>query len=154
MPDSQSVLTREGYDRIQRELDELKNVKRKEIASRIQEAKELGDLSENAEYAEAKNDQAFVEGRIAELENLLKTATIVETPKDSNVVHVGSRVTVRIQGVSRTFTIVGSNEADPTNGKISNQSPIGIAFIGRRSGEAVSVSAPGGVSEYLIESIQ
>lgn len=146
----QSVLTREGFDRIRKELDELKNVKRKEIAARIQDAKELGDLSENAEYAEAKNEQAFIEGRIIELENLFKTATVIDQPTDSNVVHVGSTVTVKVKGQERRFTIVGSNEADPTAGKISNASPLGKGFIGHRAGDVVEIRAPAAITQYEI----
>lgn len=153
MTDSQTVITRDGYQRIVKELDELKNVKRKEIAARIQDAKELGDLSENAEYSEAKNEQGFIEGRIAELENLLKTVSVVDTPTDSHVVHVGSTVTVKGKGQTRNFTIVGSNEADPSAGKVSNESPFGKAFIGKRAGETVTVQAPGGASSYEIAAI-
>ncbi|MBI3115213.1 MAG: transcription elongation factor GreA [Candidatus Kerfeldbacteria bacterium] len=153
MVDDQIILTPEGYERARNELDLLKNVKRKEIAARIQDAKELGDLSENAEYAEAKNEQSFIEGRIIELENLLKTATVIETPSDSSVVHIGSQVTVK-QGTSqRTFIIVGSNEADPTNGKISNESPLGKAFIGKKAGADVTVATPAGETTFSIVSI-
>lgn len=154
MNTSQSVLTPEGSQRAKQELDELKNVKRKEIAARIQDAKELGDLSENAEYAEAKNEQSFTEGRIVELENLLKTAVVVDSPKDSTVVRVGSRVTVNNPGGEATYTIVGSNEADPANGKISNESPLGKAFIGKREGEALLVTTPAGEITYTIRRIQ
>lgn len=153
MPMDQTVLTPEGHQRAKQELDELKNVKRKEIASRIQDAKELGDLSENAEYAEAKNEQSFTEGRIVELENLLKTAIVVDSPTDSTVVRVGSTVTVKGESNEATYTIVGSNEVDPTAGKISNESPLGKAFIGKRAGESVSVTTPAGETSYTIQTI-
>lgn len=154
MPDQTAVLTREGYERIRRELDELKNVKRKEVAQRLQEAKELGDLSENAEYVEAKNEQSFIEGRVVELENLLKTATIVDSPSDAHAVHVGSTITVRGHRGERSFTIVGSNEADPVNGKISNESPFGKASIGKEVGSTITVEAPTGKTEYQLVAIR
>ncbi len=150
----QTVLTPEGYQRAKQELEELKHVKRKEIAGRIQDAKELGDLSENAEYAEAKNEQSFTEGRIVELENLIKTAVVIDSPTDSTVVRVGSTVTVKGKSTEATYTIVGSNEADPTAGKISNESPLGKAFIGKRAGDAITVTTPAGKSSYTIQTIR
>lgn len=154
MAEIQTVITREGYEKIVKELDELKNIKRKEIAARIQDAKELGDLSENAEYSEAKNEQAFVEGRIAELENLVKTVSVVDSPVDANTVHVGSTVTVKGPHGEKTFLIVGSNEADPLTGKISNGSPLGKALIGVKVGTSVEVKTPAGPASYVIRSIQ
>lgn len=154
MSTEQTVLTPEGYQRAKQELDELKNVKRKEIAGRIQDAKELGDLSENAEYAEAKNEQSFIEGRIVELENLIKTAVIIDSPPDSTVVRVGSTVTVQGANTKATYTIVGSNEADPTAGKISNESPLGKAFIGKRVGESITATTPAGEASYTIQTIR
>lgn len=154
MSSDQTVLTPEGHQRAKQELDELKNVKRKEIAGRIQDAKELGDLSENAEYAEAKNEQSFVEGRIVELENLLKTAVVVDSPTDSTVVRVGSTVTVKGKNQAATYTIVGSNEADPSAGKISNESPLGKAFIGKRTGDSITVTTPAGETVYTVQNIK
>lgn len=154
MVDQQTVLTREGHEQTLRELNELRNVKRKEVAARIQEAKELGDLSENAEYVEAKNEQSFIEGRIVELENLMKTATIIDSPTDVTTVHVGSTITVRGPSGERTLTIVGSNEANPSKGKISNESPVGKAFMSKRVGDRVTVEAPAGASRYELIAIQ
>lgn len=154
MVDQQTVLTREGHAQILRELDQLRNVKRKEVAARIQEAKELGDLSENAEYVEAKNEQSFIEGRVVELENLVKTATVIDSPTDATTVHVGSTITVRGASGERALTIVGSNEADPTKGKVSNESPFGKAFMSKRVGDRVTVEAPAGASRYELIAIQ
>lgn len=154
MSTDQTVLTPEGHQRAKQELSDLKNIKRKEIAGRIQDAKELGDLSENAEYAEAKNEQSFVEGRIVELENLLKTAVVVDSPTDSTVVRVGSTVTVKGKNQEATYTIVGSNEADPSAGKISNESPLGKAFIGKRTGDSTTVTTPAGETVYTVQNIR
>ena len=153
MTNQQTFLTKDGLKKVKDELDELKNVKRKEIAWRIQEAKELGDLSENAEYTEAKNEQAFIEGRIAELELILKQATIIEEKSNSDVVTIGSAIKVEAEdGTTQTYTIVGSNESDPAQGKISNESPLGRAFIGHLVNETVIVEAPKGSAH--LKSIQ
>lgn len=144
MPERNTFITREGYEKLEKEIEELKTVKRKEIASRIQEAKELGDLSENAEYQDAKNEQAFVEGRIAELETLLRQATIISKHQASNVVSVGSTITIRMDGGTKEYMIVGSKEADPTSGKISNESPFGRSFIGKRVGDVAEIETPRG----------
>ncbi|RJO59272.1 transcription elongation factor GreA [Candidatus Parcubacteria bacterium] len=152
MPDKQFI-TSEGLEKLKSELNILKTEKRKELADRIQEAKELGDLSENAEYQEAKNEQSFVEGRIVELENLLKNAQII-SPSNSTIVQVGSTVETDLNQTIKTFYIVGSNEADPVNGRISNVSPLGQAFLGKRVGENVVVQTPGGELKAKIISIK
>lgn len=142
-----SFLTREGYDKLQEELDRLRTQKRQEIAQRLHEAMEGGELIENAEYEAAKNEQAFVEGRIKELEILLATARVIdETSFDGESVHVGSKVTILEEDVSdpETYTIVGAAEANPAVGKISNESPLGKALIGRKEGDKVQVDAPAG----------
>ncbi len=149
-PDGQQYLTSEGLAKLKSELKELKTVKRKEIAQRIQEAKELGDLSENAEYAEAKTEQAFIEGRIIELENILKNALVIKSDKNSDQVKVGSSLKVKTQTGELTLTIVGSNEADPTRGLISNESPLGQALLGRKVGDMVEVKVPAGIVKYSI----
>jgi len=155
MDKDSTYITREGLEKLKKELDELKNVKRKEIASRIQEAKELGDLSENAEYVEAKNEQAFIEGRIAELENILKNVKIIdEEKKKSGVVSLGSTIKVKNEGKILTFIIVGSNEIDLEKGKISHRSPIGSAFLGRKKGEVIEIKVPKGIKKYEIISIE
>lgn len=151
----QTFITREGLAKLTAELKELKTAKRKEIASRIQEAKELGDLSENAEYAEAKNEQAFVEGRILELSGMLKEAVIIESSHASpQEVQVGSTVTTKGTAGTQTFTIVGSNEADPPEGRISNESPMGAALLGKRVGATITVAAPRGSLEYEVIGIR
>ncbi|MDP3965110.1 MAG: transcription elongation factor GreA [bacterium] len=156
MADKTEYITAEGLQKLKKELDELKNVKRKEIADRIQEAKELGDLSENAEYADAKNEQSFIEGRIIQLENLLKNVTIISDTKKkkSEVVQVGSKIELSTNGNTLKYTIVGSNEAEPEKGLISNESPLGQAFLGRGVGEMVQISVPAGTVEYKILHIE
>lgn len=152
------LVTKEGLKKIKDELHLLKTVKRQEIASRLKEAISYGDLSENAEYEEAKNDQAFIEGRILELEKQVKNAKLItegaaaKTAK-SNVIDIGSVVTVRNvtdQDEPETYTIVGSMEADPLDHKISNESPIGKALLGHSKGESVDVEAPAGMYTYEI----
>lgn len=148
------VLTKEGLEKIKKELDYLKNVKRKEISEKIEKAKELGDLSENAEYHEAKDEQGMTEARIVELESLLKTAVVSENNGRKDEVNIGSEVTVSSKLGEQTYKIVGYNEADPSKGLISNESPLGQAFIGRKKGDKVSVEVPAGEIEYEIIEIK
>jgi len=139
-----SFLTREGYQKLQEELDHLRTTKREEIAARLREAADGEDLIENAEYEAAKNEQAFVEGRIKDLELLLATAKIIEETKASESVQVGSKVTIQEVG-SRTkdvYEIVGAAEANPIEGHISNESPLGRALLGHKTGDVVTVEAP------------
>jgi len=147
-----SYLTREGFEKLQLELEELRNVRRKEIAVRLQEAMEDGELIENAEYEDAKNEQAFVEGRIKDLELLLATARIIdEGENEQGLIQVGTTVTIQEEGYdSETYMIVGPVEADPILGRIFNESPIGRALIIRKVGETVKVEAPGGAFTVLI----
>ncbi len=156
MKEDSTYITKEGLENLKKELKELKTVKRKEIANRIQEAKELGDLSENAEYSEAKNEQAFSEGRISELDNIIKNVTIVDEKKikNSDIVNVGSSIKVKNDGKTLTFIIVGASEINLDQGKISHKSPIGKAFIGRKSGETVEITVPDGVKKFEIISIE
>lgn len=149
----QTYLTQDGLDKLHSELKELKTVRRKEIAHRIQEAKELGDLSENAEYTEAKTEQGFIEGRIIEIENILKNALVIENNKSNTEVHIGSTIEVEYQGKIIKYTIVGYNEANPAAGLISNESPIGQALLGHKMGDNVDVSLPRGTVNYKIKSI-
>lgn len=149
-----SYITKVGFQKAQEELTMLKNVKRREIADRIQQAKELGDLSENAEYVEAKNEQGFIEGRILELENITRNAIIIEESKGGDTVNVGSTIAVETKHTMRSFSIVGSSEADPSNGKISNESPLGRAFLGRQKGDTVEIDTPGGTVRYTIKSVE
>ena len=144
----QTVITDEGLKKLEAELDELNTVKRKEVAEKIKVALGYGDLSENSEYDEAKNEQAIIEGRIAEIENQLKNVRVLdETEIGTESVHIGSTITVTEKGskVKETYRIVGSTEADPLGGKISDESPIGKALLGHRKGEEVEVETPGGV---------
>jgi transcription elongation factor GreA len=151
---AEQIISREGYEKLKKELDYLINVKRKEIAERIQKAKEMGDLSENAEYSEAKDAQAFNEGRIAELTQMLKNLTVVENGNSKEVVGMGSTVKVKANGEEKEYTIVSFNEADPMAGKISNESPLGKAFLGKKKGEKVVVNTPKGEVEYEIVEIK
>jgi transcription elongation factor GreA len=146
----EQIITQEGYNKLKEEHDFLSTVRRKEIAERIERAKELGDLSENAEYSEAKDAQALNEGRIIELSGILKNVTIVNKVADSDHIVMGSTVVAKIDGKEKEYTIVSFNEADPLNGLISNESPLGVAFIGRRKGESVDVETPRGVMHYKI----
>lgn len=148
-----AYLTQDGLVKLQEELHELKNVKRKEIAERIQQAKELGDLSENAEYGEAKNEQAFVDRRIVEVENLIRNAVVIDDLKHGDTVAIGSSVTTESDGKTLTFSIVGSNEVDPAVGRISNESPIGSALLGRKAGDVAVIETPKGKKEYTIVAI-
>lgn len=152
--DTSAYLTQEGFDKLKAEHEFLIQVRRKELATRIQEAKELGDLSENAEYQEAKTEQGFNEGRIEELDNTLKHAVIIKNGQAGDAVQVGSSVEATSAGKTLTFHIVGSNEADPFAGKISNESPLGKALLGKRVGESVAVPTPKGPSVYAIASIK
>ena len=142
-----TFLTKEGFEKLQEELDYLRKVKRQEVADRLHEAMEGGELIENAEYEAAKNEQAFVEGRIQELDLLLATARVIEDNKKKKIdtVQVGSMVTIQEDGYDEeTYTIVGAAEANPRNGKISNESPIGKAILNHRAGDQVQVEAPDG----------
>ncbi len=144
-------LSKERYEAIQRELEELKTTGRIEIAERLKRAKEFGDLSENAEYTDAREAQDRLEMRLDELEDILKNAVLIEKSKRHDIVSIGSSVAVRRDGgEERVFTIVGSSEADPVNGRISNESPIGRVLLGTRVGQTVSVPAPSGEISYTI----
>ena len=151
---SNQIITKEGYEKIEKEIEYLSTVKRKEIADRIQRAKEMGDLSENAEYHEAKDEQAYNEGRIIELKATLKNLTVVENGGGGDEVGMGSTITVKTGDKEKTYTIVSFNEADPLEGKISNESPIGKAFLGKKKGDKVIVETPKGEKEYEILSIK
>jgi transcription elongation factor GreA len=148
-----TYVSREGLEKLRAELDETITVKRPEVAARISEAKEHGDLSENAEYEEAKNEQAFVEGRIAELEHKIKSAVIIDEERSSDHVSIGATVEVESEDGPITFTIVGSTEARPADGRISNESPVGRALLGKQVGEKVVVKVPAGDVVYTVKSI-
>lgn len=148
-----SYLSQKRLEELKEELEFLRNVKRKAIAKRIEEAKSLGDLAENAEYLEAREEQAFNEGRVRELEELLRDATIIEEEKQGTKTTVGvgdSVEVVKDNSERQEFKIVGSSEADPLNGRISNESPLGQALLERGRGEEVKVKTPGGEIKYRI----
>ena len=156
MNDKELVLTQEGLEKLATELDDLKTVHRKEVNERIRQAKEFGDISENAEYEAAKQEQAFVEGRIMRVEAMIRNARVIdESDYAADEVHLGAGVKVKDvkAGTTLEFTIVGSAEADPKNNRLSNESPLGHALIGKKKGETVDVQAPRGITTYKIESI-
>ncbi|KOF57900.1 transcription elongation factor GreA [Clostridium sp. DMHC 10] len=147
------VITYSGVKKLEEELQYLKTTKRKEITEKIKLALSFGDLSENSEYDEAKNDQAFLEGKIAQIENMLKNAVIIdESELKNDVVSVGSKVKVMDYEFDEEvlFSIVGSAEADPMENKISNESPVGSSLIGKKVGDVVEVQVPDGVNKYKI----
>ena len=153
MNNKPAYLSREGLQKLREELDEMVSVKRSEVAARIHEAKEHGDLSENAEYEDAKNEQAFVEGRIQTLSALIKNAVIIDEHHSTEHVQIGSTVVVEGSDGRETYTIVGSAEAAPSSGRISNESPVGRSLLGRKKGEKVKVSVPAGEFTYTIVAI-
>lgn len=153
MPERDVFLTEEGLKKLEFELEDLKTVKRKEIAGRIKVALDFGDISENSEYDQAKNEQAQLEDRIAKLENMLRNARLIdEDDITTDIVGIGSKVKVKDLEYEEEmeFTIVGSAEADPYNGRISNESPVGSALLGYKSGDKVAVLVPDGTIEYEI----
>lgn len=149
-------VTKEGLQKMQEELEHLTKVKRPEISERLRDAISQGDLSENADYDYAKQEQAFMEGRIQELEDALRRAEVIEDGGPGDKVRVGSTVTIVEDGVDaeETYRIVGAQEADPTNGYISNESPIGRALLGAKAGQVVTVETPSGGMELKIKSIE
>jgi transcription elongation factor GreA len=154
--DKEIVLTAEGLSKLEQELDELKTVHRREVNDRIRQAKEYGDLSENAEYEDAKQEQAFIEGRILKLEGMIRNARLIdESEYAADEVHLGAIVKVKdAKGQSYEFFIVGSAEADPSNRRISNESPLGKELIGKKKGATVDVATPRGIVKYKIEAIK
>jgi transcription elongation factor GreA len=151
----QEFLTRAGYEKLEQELKYLRTVRRQEVAQRLHQALEEGDILENAELEDARNEQAFLEGRILTVESLLRNATIIEENGPHEMVGIGSYVTIKENdGPSETYHIVGSAEADPTQGLISNESPLGRALMGLKVGETAKVNAPDGVLEFKIVGIK
>ena len=148
----ETVVTKDGFEKLKVEIEHLRTIKRREIAERIKEAREFGDISENAEYDHAKNEQAMLEARIAQLEDKLRSATVIdEKTIDTGVVSIGSKVRVKDQksGQSVLYHIVGSAEADPAENKLSNESPVGAALLGKKRGDVVSVAVPRGPARKL-----
>ena len=155
MNNKPSYLSREGLEKLRAELDEMVSTRRVEVAQRIQDAKEHGDLSENAEYEDAKNEQAFVEGRIQSLEALIKNAIIIDEHHSTDHVQIGTTVVVEsTDGGREEFHIVGSAEAKPTEGRISNESPVGRALLGKKKGEKVVVHVPAGDIAFVIKELR
>ncbi len=154
MSDKEVYLTKEGYEKLKKELDFYKTVRRKEVARRIAEAKDFGDLAENSEYEEAKNEQAFLEGKIAELEKMVKIAKVKEKCDNNDRVEIGCQVRIQSPKNEETYHIVGSAEIDPRAGKISSDSPIGSALLGRSVGDKILVRIPAGEVEYTVVEIK
>lgn len=148
------IISKEGYEKLKKELELLQTTRRREIADRIQKAKDMGDLSENAEYSEAKDAQAFNEGKIAELSGLLKNLTVVDNGGSKDRVSLGSDVVVEVNGEEKVYSIVSFNEADPLAGKISNESPLGRALLDKKKGDQVTVTTPKGENTYKIKGIK
>jgi transcription elongation factor GreA len=148
------LLTKEGLDKLATELEELRTVRRAEVAERIKYAKDFGDISENAEYEAAKNEQGMLEGRILTLEMMVRNAVIIEQVEVGGVVQVGSTVEVKDEFGTQAFTIVGPAEVDVTSGRISMESPVGKALLGRRIGDKVEVQSPGGVRELKVTALR
>jgi transcription elongation factor GreA len=146
-------LSQEKFNELQKELDDLRNISRLEVADHLKRAKEYGDLSENAEYAEAREEQSRIETRIGELDEILKSAVIIHKGTGGDLVTVGCTVTVKKNGKTIDYIIVGSNESDPAANKISNESPLGRAFLNHKAGDVVKVTTPAGVVEYSIVKI-
>lgn len=151
----ETLLTAEGLKKLEEELAHYKSVRRIEVAQRIKTAIEYGDISENSEYDDAKNEQAFIEGHIIELENKIKTAKIIDEKTRKNVVSVGSKVKLLDEEFNEEldYVIVGSSEADPFNNRISNESPVGSAILGKKKGATVEVNTPDGVATFKILAI-
>ncbi|MCS5697071.1 MULTISPECIES: transcription elongation factor GreA [Desulfofundulus] len=157
MKEKEVILTREGLEKLEKELEELKTTRRREVAARIKQAIEFGDISENSEYEDAKNEQAFIEGRILTLEQMLRNARVIDDERaGTDEVTLGSTVLLKDleYGDEVEYTIVGSVEADPGAHKISNESPVGKAILGQRKGSIVEVSVPAGLLKYQILDIR
>ncbi len=156
MPEKPVPLTREGLAKLEQELEYLRNVRRPEVAARIHAAKDLASTQDNAEYEDAKNEQAFVEGRVLTLEKLIQNAVLIneEQAHGARIIQLGSHVTVATQeGREENYVIVGPAEADPRDGRISNASPVGRALLGKRVGEKVQVSVPKGVIKLTVKHV-
>ncbi len=156
MAEKEVLLSPEGLRRLEQELEHLKTVRRREVAERIKHARSFGDIAENSEYEDAKNEQAFIEGRILTLERILRNARLIdETEIDPERVGVGTRVTLRDldSGEVVEYTIVGSAEANPAEMRISNESPVGKGLVGQRLGSVVEIRVPAGVLRYEIAAI-
>jgi transcription elongation factor GreA len=147
-------ITKEKKTALEAEYNDLRTIRIPELATKIDEAKQLGDLSENAEYHTAREDMAWAKARLVEIQAILDNAEIIdETSGSDGIVSIGSTVVVKKDGTERTYQIVGAQEADPTSGKISNESPLGMAFLGKKRGDKAVVITPAGEQEYIIRSV-
>ena len=153
MTDQTQYMSQEKLEELKQELKNLKTVESPKIAKRIDEARQMGDLSENAEYHQAREDMAWAQSRVKEIEAILDNAEVITTGVGGTV-EIGSFITVKVNGDKREYTIVGAQEADPTSGKISNESPLGNAFLGRKKGDKVIVKLPAGEQEYKIVEVR
>ena len=154
---NQELVTPEGLEKLQKELAYLTDVRRREVADRIRQAREFGDISENSEYDDAKNEQGLLERRIGELQRRIRNVRVVDPSEaEEDAVDLGTTVTLRVvgKGQERTFQIVGANESDPTSGKLSHASPVGRAVLKKKVGEKVTVSTPRGATEYEIVNVE
>jgi transcription elongation factor GreA len=149
-----TYLTQEGLEQLRAKLIDLKKVQRPEMISRLEAAKALGDLSENAEYHEAKDSLSFIEGDIRDIETKLNDFQIIEDSQKGGKIEIGSTIEVEVKEKKKTYQIVGSSEADPAGGRISNESPLGNAFLGRKKGDVVTVHTPTGEVEYTISNVK
>ncbi len=149
----QIVVTAEGLQKLKDELDYLQTTRRQEVADRLKDAISYGDLSENSEYQEAKEEQAFLEGKILEIEKTIKTAKVAKSDNRKSVGHLGSKITVELNGEKKEITLVGATEAEPFEGKVSNESPLGKAIFGAKKGDIISVKVPSGKLDYKIISL-
>ena len=148
------LLTKEGLKQLEDELAQLVHVRRGEVAERIRQSRDFGDIAENAEYAEAKNEQSLLEGRIQTLESMIRNAVVIEDePREKGVAAVGASVTVHTEEGEETYDIVGAAEADPRRGRISNESPLGRALLGHRAGDEVEWTSPSGTSRVKIVAV-
>ena len=150
----QTFLTREGLKKLEEELTFLRTVRRAQVAERLHNAQEDGELIENAEYEDAKNEQAFLEGKILTLESMLSSAVIIENDGPEGVVNLGSQITIKeTGGKPETYMLVGAAEANPKDGRISNESPLGKALLGRKVGDEIKVNAPSGTLSFRVVSV-
>ena len=147
-------LTKDGVEKLKAELEDLSTVQRQKVAQELKEAKDFGDLSENSSWDAAKDHQVFIEGRIAEVEQILRNVVVISAPKKHDAVNIGSTVHLEIEDGKQIYQIVGSTEANPTEGKISNESPIGRALMGKKKGEEVAINVPSGEMVFKVVHIE
>ena len=153
MNDTTQYLSQEKLEQLQEERKQLKETRIPELADRIDEAKQLGDLSENAEYHQAREDMSWAQSRAKEIAHILDNAEVVTSATSNDVVTVGSKILVSVKGKEKEYTIVGAQEADPLAGRISNESPLGAAFVGKKKGDTVEIQVPAGLQSYTLKKI-